>query len=1124
MGVTGLDAANYLTRATSTLWDGSFPLFINLWQWRPQNTGQGDGLGIGVAAGDQEFRFRVNNSNTIVQDVDGGLVRTAGAGLQAPDQTWFAQQGQSFGGSDFRQVWLNAANNDSDASAVGDISPDELRIGRSLFGSPFDLNWAIAEGSAWDSTGFSQTDLNNLAALLTNGGSGGNGANPLDVNEQVGQPWTGRLIAYWRLEDNTDINDLSTNGHDLSIVGTIGTFASHPPVDPVSAPIAQETVIPVEALETIVKVAGIQTAEPAPSSFTFDQTVRDWHYALLIKDQPMTFRHLSNMTSGYGVEGDAGEEWAYNDYGIALFGHTAARIFGGTVTGSGPGQGPSEGSTATNGAADTLFSPLQFEDSPAFFLSRRGAGISISPRDLARLGWLIANAGDWDGTQVIPSAFFAPQAQIGASGSDFGHVQVSTSVPRTAGETYGDYLDLGTFGGGFDQRAYGPGVYGMGLFLNGTDAQTSLTNWPGCPSDTMVASGHEHIEDVIMIPSLGIVIAFMDPTAQGGNGLAGAGNDDQSEFNTAVGDIVASVSGPGPTPAFPGASWTTITDAQAELGTTALDDFITAVNNATNARGVITRNGFIVRQWGTQTNLDIASAAKPLLVLTLAGAASEAQPDPHYGLVPIIIDIQEAQDQLSDPPPLILSVPTGATVPADTDVFLDCAWRQNLNAATIMDDGGNIYEEQFAVGLFAVGGDGSNSMRFRSRLTTPLVAGDQISIDAPSFATPNNHRTAIAYYVEGLIDQLPIDEAQAEVASGVQPDSGSVSTPARPTLILGHLATAGDDINDSTEDSTFTTVGIRESPVDPVPAPRGIRCAFRIVDQSSNVNYAPTIQTSLDTRFAYVGVYDAVPQVVGGTPIEALISLRRDRAVPIESEGAAVISQTIVTPNESLIVISRTGVTILESLDSILRSDGIPIESGTSVFNVKTIPDESLRGIERVTIVPLEVESAAIAQQKTVPIESLLDARRIVDTPLESLVFDRLIRQIPFEFTALVRNERSVPYELTSPFIAIIQSTTVSIEAVQSVRRDRLVSLEAIKNVSLERVIPIESLTPLSQARSVFYETFGGIVQAVVIPLEAEGQILVPPLFIVLLDTDPPLTARLITTAPALSILLEILT
>lgn len=227
MAITGWSGTDYLNRLTTTLWNGSDDVFANAWGFRPQDSGQGDLLGIGDDSVSDEFRLRVNNSNALSQDVNNGSVVSTTTGIEPPNETWFSVQGVKQVSSTAIQVWLDGANNDSSGLASGAISVDEVRVGQSLLGSSFASTWGLAEVSFWDTSGFTNTQLGNLATQLAGG------SNPLALDTQGAQPWGGTLLAYYRLEDNTDTDDLTGNGHDLSTVGTLSTFSSHPDVDPV---------------------------------------------------------------------------------------------------------------------------------------------------------------------------------------------------------------------------------------------------------------------------------------------------------------------------------------------------------------------------------------------------------------------------------------------------------------------------------------------------------------------------------------------------------------------------------------------------------------------------------------------------------------------------------------------------------------------------------------------------------------------------------------------------------------------------------------------------------------------------------------------------------------------------
>ncbi|NLX13165.1 MAG: serine hydrolase, partial [Phycisphaerales bacterium] len=216
-----------------------------------------------------------------------------------------------------------------------------------------------------------------------------------------------------------------------------------------------------------------------------DALIGDWNWSLVTKDQPMTFRHLANMTGNYTRSEAPGTAWAYNDYAIQLYQKTLFdRVYG----------------TTPNTAAthSSRLGALQFQDG-TLFSSRNGYGVYTSVRDFARIGWFWLNKGNWNGNQLLPASYFDTYRQPGVPGN----------LPRTCSScSTSDYLGIGTSGGGSDQTPYGPGIYGFNWWFNNVGGvhPASLT-WPDAPLDTYQANGHWNTEVVTVIPSLNLVVS-----------------------------------------------------------------------------------------------------------------------------------------------------------------------------------------------------------------------------------------------------------------------------------------------------------------------------------------------------------------------------------------------------------------------------------------------------------------------------------------------------------------------------------------------------------------------------------------------------------------------------------------
>lgn len=207
---------------------------------------------------------------------------------------------------------------------------------------------------------------------------------------------------------------------------------------------------------------------------------------LITKDRSMTFRNLADMVSGYALPEAPGNAWGYNDYGIMLYNTMLYEMV--------YGQPDNANAVALDPAR---LGALQFQDG-AIFGGTSGYRLVTSPRDFARIGWFWLNKGNWNGKRLLPASFFDQYRQPDVPGS----------LPRTAGGL-NDYLGVGTIGGGTDQNAHGPGIYGFNWWFNATVPDTGTLNWPDAPTDTFQANGHSNEEVMVVIPSLNMVVAAM---------------------------------------------------------------------------------------------------------------------------------------------------------------------------------------------------------------------------------------------------------------------------------------------------------------------------------------------------------------------------------------------------------------------------------------------------------------------------------------------------------------------------------------------------------------------------------------------------------------------------------------
>lgn len=206
-----------------------------------------------------------------------------------------------------------------------------------------------------------------------------------------------------------------------------------------------------------------------------DAPVKSVGWALSAKDAGMTFRQLADMTSGYACSEPPGVAWGYNDFGVQLYSLSLEKVF----------------KQSLDEAIQQRLAALQFEDGQ-FFNAR---GVSASPRDFARVGWLWLNRGRWNGSEVLSEKLFAEHIKP----------DVRADLPRTTARSE-DYLGIGTYGGGTDQTKYGPGVYGFNFWFNEQMANGQRV-WPAAPADAYQANGMWNRDTVTIFPSLGMVVA-----------------------------------------------------------------------------------------------------------------------------------------------------------------------------------------------------------------------------------------------------------------------------------------------------------------------------------------------------------------------------------------------------------------------------------------------------------------------------------------------------------------------------------------------------------------------------------------------------------------------------------------
>lgn len=228
---------------------------------------------------------------------------------------------------------------------------------------------------------------------------------------------------------------------------------------------------------------------------TLDTRAKDYVREMAEYYPEVTLRHFTTMTSGYQAKGDQpavshgqsatpfepdrplfsppGSKYAYWDSAINEFALVLTRIAGEPIEelfqrqiADPIGMNRAQWDWGDIGKVDGL-------------VVNCGAGnrtrVEISARELARLGLLFLNRGDWNGWQLISARW----------------VKTATSVQVPASTPLGHKID-------------GRGMYGFNWWVNGIKAD-GQRKWPGAPTGTFAASGHNN-NDMFVIPEWNMVI------------------------------------------------------------------------------------------------------------------------------------------------------------------------------------------------------------------------------------------------------------------------------------------------------------------------------------------------------------------------------------------------------------------------------------------------------------------------------------------------------------------------------------------------------------------------------------------------------------------------------------------
>lgn len=195
------------------------------------------------------------------------------------------------------------------------------------------------------------------------------------------------------------------------------------------------------------------------------------------KDRDVTFRQLISNTSGYMKPGEQpGTVFHYQTFGMNIVTHALGTIYGVYDTDD-PGEEPGFGELIDRYIKESVggswrYAYTNFHHAPDARVEVFGnyCQIFIDARDMARLGWLWANYGRWDGEQLIPEDWMREASRVAP--------MIVENCPK-------------------EKRAWS---YGYGFWTN----EYGLL-WPHLPRESFAAVGAGR-QLIWMCPSEGLVV------------------------------------------------------------------------------------------------------------------------------------------------------------------------------------------------------------------------------------------------------------------------------------------------------------------------------------------------------------------------------------------------------------------------------------------------------------------------------------------------------------------------------------------------------------------------------------------------------------------------------------------
>ena len=210
------------------------------------------------------------------------------------------------------------------------------------------------------------------------------------------------------------------------------------------------------------------------------------------KDALITWRHMANQISCYGLTETPGTAYAYNDWQMALLFDTLfTRVYAASLD-----------TVDRNVLHAQLTNLIGCQDNPTFLAfgpGDRAGRLAISPRDFARFGLLYLRQGRWRDRQLIAPTFVRLAV----------HSPVPNAIPR-AGQNAGQMIP--------NQRSIGSrripdnqtdhmGSYSWLWWINGVDRE-GHQHWPDVPTDAYGCFGHGGKRAMVVLPTLDLIVSW----------------------------------------------------------------------------------------------------------------------------------------------------------------------------------------------------------------------------------------------------------------------------------------------------------------------------------------------------------------------------------------------------------------------------------------------------------------------------------------------------------------------------------------------------------------------------------------------------------------------------------------